>query len=301
MTTVMSLRLAIVVALLLGAIATAQAADLAEQRFGEGVAKLRVHDFAGALESFRASYAIRATPDVLFDIALAERELGRFADAYESFGRYLASREALPAAQRTEAEACRAELRQKLCRLDVTWPADAELTLDGAVVTEHAPLMIAPGTHRLRASLRDRELAMRDIDATAGGELTVVLEAPLPVAVPAPPVARPASASSIAAPVRRELAVRPAPSFVTTQQGKATIALGSLALVLGGGAVGTGAYALVEHDRYRTSCDRLCEGSLFSRAHAAAIATDVLWPTAAAAGVVSLVLVLVRPHRHGAP
>jgi tetratricopeptide (TPR) repeat protein len=72
--------------------APARAADdEARKHFNAGIALVQKHDFAAALVELQASYDDKPLPETLFDIALCERELGRYADALAKLRRYLAS------------------------------------------------------------------------------------------------------------------------------------------------------------------------------------------------------------------
>jgi tetratricopeptide (TPR) repeat protein len=112
--------------------------------------------------------------------------------------------------------------------------------------------------------------------------------APAPVP-PAPAVASPPPLVAAAPP-----APRPTP-FARTRRGQATIALavvGGAALIA---AAGTGGEALSIRSRYDSGCaSGPCDGSLYSRGRAYAIATDVLVSVGVVAAVTATLVALVH-------
>ena len=144
--------------LLLGA-APARASDgEARRHFDAGIALAQQHDFEGAIGEFETSYRLNPLPEMLFDIALSQRALGRSAEAVATLRRYVAegsARGKLPAERRAEAEQLIAELEATLrppapapapapAPVPVPAPVPAAVPAPVPAPREAPPLVVAP-------------------------------------------------------------------------------------------------------------------------------------------------------------
>lgn len=145
--------------------------DEARGAYELGVAHLRDGRFQEAALALERSYALRAVPVALYNLALAHRGLGRYRSAIELFDRYLRAESASIAPERLDA--IRAE-REDLVRalVEVTLrvsPADASLRVDGAEPTRSPPLLVLdPGAHVLEWSAPLHHPRRESLTATPG-------------------------------------------------------------------------------------------------------------------------------------
>src|SRR6266542_2896079 len=111
-------------------------------------------DVAGALADFRRAYALFPSPNLRFNIGEALDELGRVAEAVDSFEEFLAGAPDAPAAARKLAADRVAELGRRVARLELqVTPAAANVTVDGLPVALPRPrlLPVMPGEHTVVA------------------------------------------------------------------------------------------------------------------------------------------------------
>jgi hypothetical protein len=87
----------------------AHADDEARVRSRSGIERFRRGEYAAAIADFEASYALRPLPELRFNIAQAQRSLGRCDDALAEYERYLS--EAPAGRRRAQAESGAAEMR----------------------------------------------------------------------------------------------------------------------------------------------------------------------------------------------
>lgn len=92
--------------------ATEELTDLLRAETAAGVRAIEAGQFQAATFSFAAAYALERSPALLFNLAQAYRKAGEAAPALVFFERFL--REGPPGPLRGEAEALRAEARQRL-------------------------------------------------------------------------------------------------------------------------------------------------------------------------------------------
>jgi hypothetical protein len=86
-------------------------------------------------------------------------------------------------------------------------------------------------------------------------------------------------------------------TFASTTWGRAVIGTGTAAAAALVAAAVTGGLAVTTRSQLDQTCNTLCDYSRYDRAHALAIATDVLIGVGAASALTSLVLGLTRPRR----
>lgn len=142
---------------LLGTSARAQATDAPAALFSEAVSLLRGARYLEALSILQRVRAIRETPAVLYNLAIAERGLGRPVDAIASLERYLTlAGDRIDDARRDEVAAHIREMRATVATLTVTVRAaehDVAVTLDGDPLPRarwSVAGAINPGRHLLR-------------------------------------------------------------------------------------------------------------------------------------------------------
>lgn len=137
--------------------ATAQSA-LAEQRYARGIEHYRAGRFREALEEFRASLTLRASPNTRLMQARCLRNLGAIVDAAIEYDRVIRDGSSDRTYAQSVAVAARehALILEQLARVRLEYsPADesVEIAVDGAQTTALAgrELLLSPGAHELRA------------------------------------------------------------------------------------------------------------------------------------------------------
>ena len=127
----------------------------AQSEFSRGVEALQSHDYETAVTALETSYRLHATAVALYNLAIAQRELGHLQLALATFERYLAEGGArIPDARIAAVREAQDHLRAQLAtlRLQVT-PANAEITVDAhAVAPGTNPITLDPGEHALAIS-----------------------------------------------------------------------------------------------------------------------------------------------------
>jgi hypothetical protein len=170
-------------AIILGA-ASVEAAptdrERARDKLAQGVRLLSARDFASALARFDEAYALFPTPKLHYNRGLALEGLGRHADAFVAFNRFIEetkdpSPEYVKHARR-EIE----QLKTQVAFIDVTTDAaGVEVRLDGdrLGITPLAPVPVEPGKHELAVHVSDGEPdTVQRVMATAGERLNVKME-----------------------------------------------------------------------------------------------------------------------------
>ncbi len=149
----------------------------AKAKFNEGMVKIRDKDFAGALESFEASYKLKPKPVVMFNIAMCEKALFQYAEALRAFEEYLATAGEAPSPDlRDEAFKAIAEIEQLVGKVILKGAPDgAEVYFDGVLLgkTPFAkPLAMNPGRYKVRIAHEGSE--METVAAVMAGAVTTV-------------------------------------------------------------------------------------------------------------------------------
>jgi hypothetical protein len=134
-------------------VADPQAKASAQALLKEGTALYDRGDFAGALGKFEAAYGIYPSPKLQFNIAQADRDLGRPVEALAAFEKFLAlATDAAPEVL-SEARQSAAELRTKLAQVKIECSiSGAEVALDGKTVGSTPlaqPIWVTPGRHQI--------------------------------------------------------------------------------------------------------------------------------------------------------
>jgi hypothetical protein len=147
-------------------------------------------DVAGALADFRRAYALFPSANLRFNIGEALDELGRAAEAVDSFEEFLAEAPDAPAAARQLAADRVAELGKRIARLELeVTPAGADVTVDGLPVTlpRTRPLPVMPGAHTVMAHRQGLAPVRMRVAVVAGERRVVALSlSPGPSPTPGP-------------------------------------------------------------------------------------------------------------------
>jgi hypothetical protein len=137
------------------------------------------HDFSGALAKFRQAFALEADPRLLFDMAVCERNLHRYAHTQALLERYLSEGDGR--ASEDSRRAARHAL-EALAQL-VGWariradPSGSTVELDGERigVAPLPPLMLDAGMHTLVVEKAGFVRAERRFEVTGPGETEIAL------------------------------------------------------------------------------------------------------------------------------
>lgn len=160
---------------------TEQLAPDAKKHFETGVALAQRGQWDGARTSFKAAYEASKNPRVLFNVAIAERQLGRYAAAIDVFNRELAEGKGqLTPEEEAEIRAVIAGLEKLVGTLtvDVSEPG-ADVFVDGERVGQSplaAPLRVALGRRNVRASKAGFSDTTESVEIQGGGSAKVTLK-----------------------------------------------------------------------------------------------------------------------------
>jgi hypothetical protein len=179
--------------------ATPQQAEKAQTVFRSGDALFDVQRYEEALERYRASFEIVASPNSRLMIARCLNELGRLDEAHAEYVEVLTlarkAAEKNPVYQPT-AQAAQDELtalRSRVAWLSIELgdvPPDAQLTVGGKPVRISAanePLPVVPGKVQIVATTSDGRQARAEVHVAAGRESSVKLKLGETVTVDSPP------------------------------------------------------------------------------------------------------------------
>lgn len=153
-------------------------ADEARYHFSQAVALYRDKNFNAALAEFQASYQLRPSPELLYNIGLTQKALFRYGEAIDSLTRYLAETKSASAERRAEVTQVIAEIRALLSEVSLDiHPEGATVSIDGRRVGQAplAPFSLAAGYHVLEASAVDYESASKELTVVAGKPLALAL------------------------------------------------------------------------------------------------------------------------------
>lgn len=169
--------------------AGAAEAQSAREAYARGLESFRAQRYAEALLSFESSYRAEPRPEVLYNIGLVQRALGRYLDAVDSWERFLAGdTSAVGAAVTQQARDGVVALRSMLATVTLrAQPACDEVLIDGRPARVEAGVIRvdpgqrvlecraaghAPSRQDLRLGLserRDVDLALRPLSSTTAG------------------------------------------------------------------------------------------------------------------------------------
>ncbi|MBN1771156.1 MAG: hypothetical protein JXB32_07850 [Deltaproteobacteria bacterium] len=179
-----------------GSSADAAEDPLAEagRRFDQGVAFYNAGRYGAALAEFLRAYEISGEWTVLYNLGQVSAALGRAADAYVYFQRYLTDGGGeVGALRRSEVRDSMAELEPRIARIAVEVDVDGvEILVDGrscgtAPLSE--PVVVEPGSHvvEVRGELIAGGRERREIILASGLTETVRVASATPPPPPPPP------------------------------------------------------------------------------------------------------------------
>jgi PEGA domain/Tetratricopeptide repeat len=150
----------------------------ASNHFKRGLQLFDEGDYTLALVEFERAYQLAPNYRALYNIALVNMQLGRYADAARTFEKYLHDGgSAIAPARLAEVNKTLAELKLRTATVDITTSVSgAEVTLDGKPLdlsALHGPMEIDAGEHTLRATAPGYGAANRTV-TLAGGDKAVV-------------------------------------------------------------------------------------------------------------------------------
>lgn len=166
----------------------------ARSLFQEGVTFADSAEWASAADRFERAFALRASPNIENNLALAYEQLGRLIEAVERFRHVVQT----PGVDRRVRDAARQRIRAlepRIGRLVVRVDGNTEgvaLTLDGRAFPEAAvgvATPVDPGARTLLATRAGTEVGRIDVTVPEGGEAqaTLVISAQLVANVTLPP------------------------------------------------------------------------------------------------------------------
>ena len=267
--------------------ADAHAKEKAQALLKEGSALYKQADFAAALEKFQAAYALYASPKLQFNIAQADRELGRTVEAVEAFEIFLVQAPDAAPEIVTEARQSVAELKPKLAQLRIEAAAGAQVDVDTRAVgvTPLARIVwVLPGRHRVAIKHPNYVSAAVDVTVVTGEIRTIAPKllragevAPAPTPAPTPP-------ETIAA-----MPIAPSPSGNVFSRKPWYFWTAAAATVLfTGGAIAAGLSADGRYSDLENGCGMTadhCSDSQINAVRSRATLANVLWILAGASAV----------------
>jgi tetratricopeptide (TPR) repeat protein len=201
----------------------------AKALFNEGTRLVERGEFAAAAQLFRTAYARFPNPTILWNLAAVLEQLGRLAEAADTYEQFIRHPRTDQAKRIKGAQALALlEVQIGKLKIEVTEP-DCRVVLDGTEIGTGMTFVVRldPGSHDVVAEKAGLASAAAKVDVVAGGERTVTLRpgaprvapvAPAPTAVESPaPTATPEPAS--AAPT--EIVATVEPEHEPEQEGRA--------------------------------------------------------------------------------
>ena len=262
-----------------GASGSTGAGEEASNRFKRGLQLFDEGDYTLALVEFERAYQLAPNYRALYNIALVDMQLGRYADAARTFEKYLHDgADSIPPARRAEVTKTLGELKYRTATLDLSLNVpNAEVTLDGKPIDParlRGPMVIDAGEHTLRASAPGYLASDKTVTLAGGDRASVRLD------LVAFTQAHPETPSH----------ARPVfwPGFV------ATGALGVGAIV--SGIVMLDARSRLENLQNTADSDAGQRSNAANTQNVAALTADILTGLAVVAGGVSLYLTLGPDH-----
>jgi len=167
------------------------ARSLAQALMTEGVKQLQAQAYDQALSNFLAAYGQFPSPKILLDIASTLRDMGRLADAANTYARYIAD-PATGAGRVAEVKQLVIDLDKQLTILTVrVFPRGSEVSIDaGPFVAVGSSLQtrVRPGLHlvRVRHGGAASEMTINGFEGETK-EVPVVLQDEVAADKPAPP------------------------------------------------------------------------------------------------------------------
>ena len=173
---------------------------LAQALMTEGIKQLQAHAFDQALANFLEAYAKFPSPKILLNVASTLRDMGRLADAANTYQRYLTD-PATGAERVAEVKALLIQLDEQLTILTVrVFPRGSDISIDGGPfipVGSSLVTRVRTGLHlvRIRKDALANELTVNGFDGE-NKEVTPTLQMPVAAAATSPPPEPRASAGA---------------------------------------------------------------------------------------------------------
>ncbi len=156
--------------------------------FGEGRACAEAEDYVCAADRWRRSFALRPSPVVAYNLALAEQELGHLVVSAELLAQ-IERMEDAAGPLREAASALRAEIESQLARVTFvvgTDDSEVAVTLDGRELPREVwgmGIPVSPGDHEVVARHGESVVGRDSFSVQAGEETTRRLVIVLPSAL----------------------------------------------------------------------------------------------------------------------
>lgn len=260
------------------------AGEEASNHFKRGLGLFDEGDYTLALVEFERAYQLAPNYRALYNIALVDIQLGRYADAARTFEAYLRDGgDAIAPVRRTEVANTLAGLKLRTATVDIsTNVPGAEVILDGKPLDAsrlHGPMVIDAGEHSLRATAPGFQALNRTVTLAGADRATVRLDL-----------------------VALALSHSETPARVRSPFWPGIIATGAL----GAGAIVSGVIVLegrshLSQLQNEPGSDAAQRESTANRVNTAALTADVLTGLAVVAGGVSLYLSFAVDHAAKSP
>jgi hypothetical protein len=178
------MRLALVIILLATIAAPARADEAADKAAAqtlvtEGVAALKKKDYDTAVAKFNAAYAKFPSPKILLNLGTTYKDMGRLADAANTYQKYLADPTVGMSDRLTEVRKILDDLDKSLVLLTINVsPAGSSVSIDDGppeVIGSSLVTRVAPGIHVVKATLDGHDEAKDSVDSEKGTRRTVRL------------------------------------------------------------------------------------------------------------------------------
>lgn len=249
--------------------ATPKQSDAAQVAFARADRLFDVQRYEEALDAYRESYAIVASPNSLLMVARSLQELGRLDEAHHEYELTVTAAADLAKRQPTyEKTAAAAQHELEALKSRVAWltielgdvPVDSSVTVGGKPVAVEAlsrPVVVLPGRVDVVATGPDGRVARAEVHLAAGRESTVTLRLDETVTVGEPP---PSAAEARVAPEPRP---KPDPRLEPTGREPRFRAAAIATTAVGGAGIVTftvlGAMARSRYEDLDAACpDGLC-------------------------------------------
>lgn len=262
------------------------AGEEASTRFKRGLQLFDEGDYTLALVEFERAYQLAPNYRALYNIALVDMQLGRYADAARTFEQYLHDGgTSIPPTRRAEVTKTLGELKYRTATLDLSLNVpSAEVTLDGKPVDParlRGPMVIDAGEHTVRATAPGFLASDKTVTLAGGDKASVRLEL---VAFTQPH--QPGETPSHGRPIFW-------PGFVAT----GALAVGAIA----SGVVMINAQSRLDTLKNTVNSDSGQRTNAANTQNVAALTADILTGLAVVAGGVSLYLTLGPDHSPKSP
>lgn len=153
--------------------------EAAKKHFENANALFNEKNYAAALAEYEESYRLNPYAGVLFNIAITQKRMFRYADAVDTLEKLLASGASLAPEQAAVAKESLEEMKALLAdvTLDVQ-PAGAAIAIDGRAMkpTAGKPVRMSVGNHVVEVTLDGYTTVKKDVTVTAGVAQTVAVK-----------------------------------------------------------------------------------------------------------------------------